>query len=224
MECGDPRGKSKRSDTHPQALALNSVGYHFVQRIDLCLSWLPAGKSGSAHGSQRWRWVYIRRTLGIPAPDCKNIEKRWVAGAGGTCMHRASLLQGEACLYFSPGICPRYLGQLPLPIPRKKLRLRPLPLPASTLVQQDIFGTPPTALKASSILLPVAALYCTADRIWGRIQVGPQLSGGGEKPQRAGSLQVCGGVVACLRQTRKVSEAQRQGDPSLIQGSSCCPG
>lgn len=127
MECGDPRGKSKRSDTHPPALALNSVGYHFVQRIDLCLSWLPAGKSGSAHGSQRWGWVYIRRTLGIPAPDCKNIEKRWVAGAGGTCTHRASLLQGEACLYFSPGICPRYLGQLPLPIPRKKLRLRPPP-------------------------------------------------------------------------------------------------
>lgn len=74
------------------ARALNSVGHLFVQRIGLCLSWLPGGKSGSACGSQRFGWVYIRRTPGIPAPDCKNIEKRWVAGAGGTCMHRASLL------------------------------------------------------------------------------------------------------------------------------------
>lgn len=45
-----------------------------------------------------------------------------------------------------------------------------------------------------------------------------------EKPQRAGSLQVCVGVAACLPQFERVSEAQRQRDPGLPQGSFYCPG
>lgn len=79
--------------------------------------------------------------------------------------------------------------------------------------------TPP-AVPEPSCIQPVAefVLRCRQDK--GQDSGGAPARKRVEKPQRAGSLQVCVGVAACLPQPERVSEAPRPCDPSLPQGSS----
>lgn len=101
-------------------------------------------------------------------------------------MHDASLHFRVELAWTSPlGPLPRYLGQLPPPIPSKKLQfLSPHPLPALIPPESSRTNSERPTHSPGALLHPACGWCewrCRQDMAQKRL----------EKPQRAGSLQVC---------------------------------